>query len=101
LNFDPTVGHEQAGVRPALVLTPYDYNSKTGLAVMCPVTSRTKGYLFEVPVPAGLAVYGYVLADAAKSLDWRTRSVSYLGDAPLELVDEVLSRLVSLLETED
>ena len=89
LNFNPTVGHEQAGVRPALVLSPYDYNSRTGLAIMCPVTSRAKGYMFEVSVPSGLVVYGHVLADLAKSLDWKTRGVTYLGDAPPELVSKV------------
>ena len=71
LDFDPQTGHEQAGRRPALVLSPLAYNRPSGLAVLCPVTSRTKGYPCEVGIPTGLAVSGVVLADQLKNLDWR------------------------------
>ena len=71
LSFTPQAGHEQAGRRPALVLSPSAYNRKVGLALFCPVTSRVKGYPFEVTVPKGLSVAGVVLADQVKSLDWQ------------------------------
>lgn len=73
LTFDPQKGREQAGRRPALVLSPAAYNAKSSLALVCPVTSRVKGYPFEVPLPAGLAVSGVVLADHIKSLDVNRR----------------------------
>ena|ERR1043165_2294354 len=70
VDLSPTVGHEQSGRRPVLVLTPERYNQLTGLAVVCPLTNREKGYAFEVPLPDGLKVTGVVLADQVKSLDW-------------------------------
>ena len=73
LTFDPRAGREQAGRRPALILSPASYNGKVGLALACPITSRVKGYPFEVPLPRSLAVSGVVLSDHIKSLDWRAR----------------------------
>jgi len=73
LTFHPQAGHEQAGRRPAVVLSPAAYNAKVGLALLCPITSRTKGYPFEVPLPEGSRVHDVVLADQVKSLDWRAR----------------------------
>ena len=82
ITMDPTVGHEQSGRRPALVLSPAAYNGKVGLAILCPITSRAKGYPFAVRIPEGLPVRGVVLADQAKSLDWCARSrVSLRGAA--------------------
>lgn len=72
LQFDPQAGHEQAGHRPALVVSPKAYNGRVGLALFCPVTSRVKGYPFEVQFPAGGKFEGAVLADQVKSLDWRS-----------------------------
>ena len=69
LTFTPQAGHEQAGRRPALVLSPASYNGKVGLAILCPITSQTKGYPFEVATPAGSRVSGVILADQVKSLD--------------------------------
>ncbi len=69
LTFSPQTGHEQAGRRPALVLSPGVYNSKVGLAILCPVTDQAKGYPFEVRIPDGLEVAGVILADQVKSLD--------------------------------
>lgn len=97
LQFDPQAGHEQAGKRPALVVSPRAYNSKVGLALVCPVTSKAKGYPFEVPLPAGLAVSGVVLADQIKSLDWRARRAAFVCKAPPEVVADVLSRIHALL----
>ena len=82
LTFDPQAGHEQAGRRPAVVLTPAAYNRKTGLILACPVTSKVKAYPFEVSLPAGLPISGVVLADQAKSADWRARQATYICELP-------------------
>jgi mRNA interferase MazF len=97
LTFDPQRGREQSGRRPALVLSPAAYNAKTGLALVCPVTSQVKGYPFEVPLPPGLPVAGVVLADHIKSLDWKERRVEAAGHVPDEILSEVLARLAPLL----
>ena len=96
LTFGPQGGREQAGRRPALVLSPVAYNRKAGLALICPITSQIKGYPFEVAVPSGYGVTGVVLADQIKSVDWRERRASKMGRAT-ELADEVLARLAPLL----
>jgi mRNA interferase MazF len=97
INLDPQAGHEQAGRRPALVLSPASYNGLVGLALFCPITGRAKGYSFEVPLPAGLGVSGVALADHIKSLDWRTRKAEYICDVPSTTVAEVLDRLLTLV----
>ena len=74
LDFNPQAGHEQAGRRPALVLSPSSYNERTGLALFCPVTTAVKGYPFEVHLPQGGNITGVVLSDHIKSLDWRARN---------------------------
>ncbi len=93
----PQTGHEQAGRRPAVVLSPVAYNSKVGLALMCPITSRIKGYPFEVTIPAGLPVAGVVLSDQVKSLDWRVRRAERICALPQPAVTEVLQKLGALL----
>jgi mRNA interferase MazF len=97
LQFDPQAGHEQAGRRPALVISPESYNSKVGLALMCPITSKVKGYPFEVVLPDDLKVTGAVLADQIKSLDWRTRQASFVCEVPRGFVEEVLDKLGVLI----
>ena len=97
LTFHPQAGHEQAGRRPALVLSPAFYNGKVGLAIFCPITRQVKGYPFEVPVPAGLAVGGVVLSDQAKSLDWRTREAQFICRLPASATADVLEKLGTLL----
>jgi mRNA interferase MazF len=97
IDFNPQTGREQAGHRPALVLSVTEYNRATGLAVMCPITSRQKGYPFEVAIPDGLSITGFVLADSVKNLDWRTRPTRFAGPATPDLVDAVLGRLADLL----
>ena len=77
LTFDPQAGHEQAGRRPAVVLSPSIYNARAGLAIFAPITSQVKGYPFEAPVPDGLPVEGVVLSDQARSLDWRSRRAEF------------------------
>lgn len=97
--LNPSAGHEQAGRRPALVLSPAAYNDKVGLAILCPVTSQVKGYPFEVHIPAGLPIAGVVLADQAKSLDWRSRKAERICELPRATVDEVLRKLGVLLSS--
>ena len=98
LRFTPQAGHEQAGRRPALVLSPRRYNARAGLALVCPVTSRVKGYPFEVRLPPGLAVEGAVLADQVRSLDWQARAAERIARAPDEVVEETIGKLLALLE---
>jgi len=98
LTFNPQAGHEQAGRRPALVLSPQRYNQTVGLALFCPVTSQVKGYPFEVAIPAGLPVSGVVLADQVRNLDWNARQIAFISKAPPDVVDEVLGKLETLLK---
>ena len=95
--FNPQAGHEQAGRRPALVLSPAAYNDKTSLALLCPITSQVKGYPFEVRLPDGLEVSGVVLSDQVKSLDWRSRGAEFSCQAPEQVVAEVRGKLRALL----
>ncbi len=88
---------EQAGRRPALVLSLASYNGKVGLAILCPITSRTKGYPFEVLVPGESGAEGVVLADQVKSLDWRAREAERIGRVPAHVTEEVLGKLGALL----
>jgi mRNA interferase MazF len=98
LQFDPQAGHEQSGRRPALVLSPGAYNAASGLALLCPITSRIKGYPFEVLLPSDCPVQGVVLADQLKSLDWRIRRARLIGPAPAAVIDEALAKAHSLLD---
>ena len=100
LQFNPQAGHEEAGRRPALVISPKEYNRKVGLALFCPVTSQVKGYPFEVLLPAGLAVSGAILSDQLKSLDWRARKAERLCTSPEEVVEEVLGKILTLIRKE-
>ena len=97
ITLDPQAGHEQRGRRPALVISPSEYNGRVGLALFCPITGQVKGYPFEVVLPAGLPVAGVVGADQVKSLDWRARQAARLGVVPDEVVAQVLRRLQTLL----
>jgi len=98
INFDPQAGHEQAGKRPALVLSPKSYNAKASLCLAATITSQVKGYPFEVALPAGLAISGVVLADQIKSLAWRARQASVADRAPAEVLAEVRGKLGALLQ---
>ena len=97
LDFNPQAGHEQAGRRPALVLTPRGYHQRTPYAVVCPITSRVKGYPFEVLLPEGLAIAGVVLADQVKSVDRHVRRIEVAGRAPESVVEQVNMKLRALL----
>jgi mRNA interferase MazF len=97
ITLAPQAGHEQAGRRPALVLSPSSYNGKVGLAIFCPVTSQVKGYPFEVTIPSGTKVGGVILADQVKSLDWRVRKAELICKLPRETTAEVIDKLGVLL----
>ena len=98
LEFDPQAGHEQAGHRPAFVVSPRAYNRKVGLALFCPITSRAKGYPFEVPLPKGCKARGAILSDQLKSLDWKVRKATRFDCAPEVVVQEVTARVLALVD---
>ena len=98
IEFSPQAGHEQAGRRPALVVSPGTYNKKVGLAILCPITNQVKGYPFEVMLPDGLPIQGVVLSDQAKSLDWRARRTTYAATVHKDVTAQVLNKLGTLLQ---
>ena len=100
LTFDPQAGHEQAGRRPAFVLSPEPYNRKTGLFLACPVTSKVKGYPFEVSLPAELPVNGVILADQIKSLDWKVRKAQFAAKTSDAVIQDVLAHVLPLISEE-
>jgi mRNA interferase MazF len=97
LTFDPQAGYEQAGRRPALVLSPAAYNRRAGLALVCPITNQPKGYPFEVALPEGSAISGVVLADHLKSADWAARRAQFVAKAPAGVLADVTAKLRQLL----
>jgi len=101
LAFDPQAGHEQAGHRPALVISPKAYNAKVGLALFCPISSQVKGYPFEVPLPRGSKASGAILSDQIKSLDWRARHAKRLTRAPKTVTREVLAKVYTLIRDDE
>jgi len=96
LEFNSQAGHEQAGRRPAIVLSRKEYNQKTGLAVFCPITSKPKGYPFEVKID-GSKIKGVVLADHIKSLDWKARKVKFIESADTTAFNEVIAKFNVIL----
>lgn len=101
LDFNPQVGREQANRRPALILSPSEYNRKVRLVLVCPITKQVKGYPFEVTLPDGLAVSGVVLADQVKSFDWQLRNAEFICKAPDVVIREVVAKIKSLLPSID
>ena len=97
LQFTPQAGTEQAGRRPALVLSPREFNIATGLAFVCPITNQLKGSPFDVPLPRGTGLTGAVLADHLRSLDWVSRQADFHSKAPEDLMLEVLDRIGAIL----
>jgi mRNA interferase MazF len=98
--MNPQAGHEQAGRRPAIVLSPGSYNRTVGLAIFCPVTNQIKGYPFEVILPSGLKVTGAVLSDQVKSLDWKIRNTEFYDKVPETVISEIFKKLGTLLRFE-
>jgi mRNA interferase MazF len=97
LSFDPQAGHEQAGRRPAVILSPASYNRSSGLALVVPVTSQIKHYPFEVPIPPGMRISGVILADHLKSVDWRARNAERIGSLALSALNDTLRKAALLL----
>jgi mRNA interferase MazF len=98
LDFDPQAGREQAGRRPALVLSILAYNRKVGLMLCCPITSKVKGYPFEVPLPDGLSISGVVLRDQVRNFDWRARNATVTAQVPESVVQSVCQLIETLWE---
>lgn len=97
LSFNPQAGHEQSGRRPALVISPQEYNMKTDLAIFCPITNQEKGYPFEVKIPDNLEIRGVILSDQIKSLDWKTRKAEFICKLPKDELKETLNKINALL----
>ncbi len=98
LNFNPVFGHKQSGRRPALTLSPKLYNEKTGLALFCPITSKIKGYSFEVNIPDNKFVNGVILSDQIKSFDWTSRNAEYIFKVLDSTIKETMGKIRALLK---
>jgi mRNA interferase MazF len=96
LDFTPQTGHEQQGKRPAIVISPQTYNKKSRLALFCPITTKRKGYPFEVRIEAG-KINGVVLSDQVKSLDWQQRGAEFIVKATEEEMNEIIKKLNVLI----
>ena len=97
ISFNPQAGHEQAGRRPAVVLSPKAYNRKVGLAILCPITNQAKGYPFEVILPQEVNVTGVILSDQVKSLDWKARKAEFICKLPSKITTDVQKKLSTLI----
>ncbi|HPP87130.1 MAG TPA: endoribonuclease MazF [bacterium] len=97
LDFDPQSGHEQSGHRPALVISPKEYNEKVGLALFCPITSQIKNYPFEVIIPKHLNISGVILCDQIKSLDWKSRNAKLICKLPIDIINDVCEKIKVLI----
>lgn len=98
LDFNPQSGHEQKGRRPAVVVSPDQYNSKVGLALVCPITNKIKGYPFEVLLPPDFPVSGVIIADQVKSLDWRARNAEFIASSPEGVINETIEKISVLIK---
>ncbi|MCF8355684.1 MAG: endoribonuclease MazF [Melioribacteraceae bacterium] len=97
LSFNPQTGHEQSGRRPALVISPQEYNGKTNLAIFCPISSQVKEYPFEVKIPDNLEISGVILSDQVKSLDWKTRKAEFICKLPKAVLTDTLNKINALI----
>jgi mRNA interferase MazF len=96
IDFDPQVGREQAKRRPALVLSPKSYNRMSGLCLVCPVRSRSKGWPYDVPVTFN-AIKGFIICDQVHSFDWQSRRIDYITALPARLFEEAQERMLTLI----
>jgi len=101
LEFDPRTGREHSGLRPAIVLSPKEYNNKAGLAIFCPVTSKIKGYPFEVAVKIHNKIQGVILTDQIKSLDWRIRKAEFIVKSGDIILNKVIDKISLLIYSND
>lgn len=97
INFNPQAGHEQAGRRSAIVLSPKAFNDTTGFVSVCPITHTVRGWGYEVVLPNGLAFNGVILTDQIKNLDWRARRMDIVGKVPNEVIKECLDKIHTFL----
>jgi mRNA interferase MazF len=97
LDFNPQLGREQAGRRPALVISPGRYNRRVGLVLVCPITRQVKGYPGEIPIPEGLEVSGVVLSDQVKSFDWQARKIEFICELPSTVTNSAIATLQKLI----
>lgn len=97
VNFNPQAGHEQAGNRPGIVLSPKEFNEATGFAAICPITNTIRGWGYEVKLPEGLAFQGVILTDQVKNLDWQARNLRVRGQVSEEIVDDCLAKIHTFL----
>ena len=97
LSFNPQSGHEQSGHRPAIVISPKEYNAKVGLAICCPITSKIKNYPFEVRIILKNKINGVILSDQLKSLDWEKREAKFIAKAPKVVLEETIEKLNLLI----
>ena len=95
LEFDPQKGHEQKGRRPGIVLSKKEYNQKSNLAIICPITSKIKGYPFEVRINS--IIQGVILSDQIRSIDWNSRNAAFIEKIPEEILKEILENIDLLL----
>ncbi|GHV76168.1 mRNA-degrading endonuclease [Spirochaetia bacterium] len=98
LDFDPQKGHEQKGNRPAIVISPREYNEKVGLGIFCPITNQGKGYPFEVKINSK-KITGVILSDQIKNLDWRERDIRFIIKSKEEEMAEVISKINVLINS--
>ncbi len=96
LNFFPAEGHEQSGRRPSLVLSPESYNDLIGLAIVCPITHKSKGYSFEVPISVG-KIKGVILSDHVKSIAYKERKIKYIDQISEKTIEEVIQKIRAIL----
>ncbi len=97
LDVTPQSGHEQRGRKPAIVLSKKAYNQKIGLALFCPITSKEKGYPFEVKI-VGKKITGCVLSDQIKSLDWTERNIEYIEESNKDIIEEIIEKIELLIQ---
>jgi len=98
LDFDPILGREQAGYRPALIITPRQFNQATRLALVCPITSQIKGFPLEVTLPDGLITSGVILTFQVKTIDWYERQIKYVESLSIDSIEEVIAKLHALID---
>lgn len=98
IHLDPQAGREQAGHRPALILSPKSFNRRLNVVFCCPISSRAKRFEFDVPLPVGLDVKGVILSHHLKALDWRVRNARYMTRVPEYVVDDILLMLAAILD---
>ena len=97
LDFNPRTGREQAGHRPAIVISPKEFNILSSLVFVCPITSKVKGFSFEVLLPEEMQTQGVVLIHHLRSVDWKTRGIKFIEKVPMSVIEEICAKLEPLI----